>query len=755
MLLIITLVILMISGILLFNYYSIRKSSHFDTVTIDLKPIEKQVGENRCTDVFHLNNHYQKFDRLDSAPIFKLRSFPVDLNTISVISGSSQYKDGILEMEGEHVVFALFGLKDLVHRYNVDYVGLELWADKEVIIDIFSNYQNKSAWKEIKEFFRNVFVKRFGTFTFQVEVPFQEDFQAVSANLSLRFFKERRLTEAVVFKVRNKDNNKVKFKLRKLTLNPGINSKLNYYPTLSYFEYGREWIKSLFLPTNSRISYTIYANEPLMVDGYLGAHEGGDVAYQIHVNGNLAFSKNISGGLEYFNIQVEPVHGKIIFDVMITGDNDQTGILGNITFNSPNQVRKNIVLYLIDALRGDYGGLTEDPFEEYFKEGAFFANSYSNATKTSDSLPVLFSGKYKFMLVNNQKDSPFLPPNETLMAEYLKSKGYTTVAFITNPWLVSSNSHQGFDYIFHCWSDKEELSLEPNEKEYKDFKFGGFKEYLEKFVSLHAKKKLFIYIHTVEPHEPYELPLKYRNHSKGLPGSLMKSVHGKFGRFLKYPTTSQVQALKALYRDEVLMASLFFRKTHQYLKDSRILDQDSLLILTSDHGERFFEHQSWLHGDPDVYNEVIRIPLMIQGPGVHPGRFPLNVQLADIYPTVREWLGDKSLPELVGIPLLRHINNWNNAFLVRDIYSDGAEHPFQYSIIKNMLKIIVDGDSAEIYDLEKDPGEKTNLSKVKVFEILIKEARMFRNKFKTLEKKRSRKLSPEEMKRLKSLGYLD
>jgi arylsulfatase A-like enzyme len=203
------------------------------------------------------------------------------------------------------------------------------------------------------------------------------------------------------------------------------------------------------------------------------------------------------------------------------------------------------------------------------------------------------------------------------------------------------------------------------------------------------------------------------------------------------------------------MAYDYYLFINSELNKYNIINQNSLMILSADHGERFYEHNSWVHGPPDIYNEVIHIPLMFKGKGVKKGIYSQNVQLADVFPTIMDWLGDEVLHRLVGKSLIKNINgDLNNN---RVIYSDGANRIKQFSFIKNNIKVIVNDKDIKIYDIINDPKERNNLYKKRKFKSLIKEALNFRkkNKQKLLKNRKNRTMSPKMLKRLKTLGYIE
>lgn len=285
-------------------------------------------------------------------------------------------------------------------------------------------------------------------------------------------------------------------------------------------------------------------------------------------------------------------------------------------------------------------------------------------------------------------------------------------------------------------------------------------KYLHEFVLAYKNRPVFIFIHTMEPHVPYEPPEKMRKYSAKANRNILKTLFKNVTQSPKYPKLTdpdaeQLNVLKSLYKDQVLIAHDFFNKVNDYLKAELIINKSSMFILTSDHGERFYEHRTWIHGPPDVYNEVLRIPLMIKGPGIKPGVYNKNVQLVDIYPTIIDWFGDRPLKGLVGNSLFDYMNKRDELFTGRIIYIDGTGNFPQYAYIKDKIKVIINSDKIEVYDLEKDPGELINLRKGLQFKGLIASAKAFCKKFKKKFKKEGSRISEQERQRLKTLGYVE
>lgn len=535
-------------------------------------------------------------------------------------------------------------------------------------------------------------------------------------------------------------------------------------PRLDYFKYGgadRKKMKAVFIPAGSTLTYTIrvtpYKYKKITIDGYLGSVGEKPVTFKITANGNPVVDKKISVGPPYFRVRVDPRDDddRLTLSIIVEGENGSMGALGNMCLYRRTDNRRNVVFYLVDALRADMAGIDKKLFDAYFEDGAIFTSAYANATLTSNSLAAIFSGKYEFTLVEKDGDSPRIAENETLLAEYLKAKGYTTAAFINNPWLDHTNASQGFDFVNHCWgyAPGEKASAFPGKEIYAASKYGEMEEYIHRFVRENKEKPVFIYIHTMESHVPYEPPLEMRNYSANADRTILNTLFEKVTQSPSYPvlidpTNEQLNVLKALYKDQVLIANDFFMKMNNYLQTELIINPQALYIFSADHGERFYEHRSWIHGPPDVYNEVLRIPLMIKGPGIKAGVYRQPVQSLDIYPTIVEWLGDKPPDFTVGRSLLAREP------VDRVIYTDGVGDS-HYAYIDGKMKVIIKGNTVEVYDLEKDPAEKTNLRARLEFKNLIDRAKRFREKFTRTGKGKESRLSEQEKQRLKTLGYIN
>jgi len=706
--------------------------------------------------IVFLDEVYRRFESLAAGDASEREKYAYNLDYCRVLKGKEHRKRKSLEIEGGDIVFSIDPDDELMRAKALEVLELDAAVNRNVEIKVFmvSQGMNPAAGED----------QGYGDFILQKYVPAHpaNKFATVFLDLSQRFGLEKRNVARLTIKITSVENEKCRVRIKGLRMVSRAVYLAEHIPSTGYYKYGgadRNWLKSVFLPAGSRITYLVstQSNDPVMIEGHLGSVDNRAMEVELLVNDKLLARENLSGGLHHLKKEVVPENRKIRLSVKPTGEPGCTAILGNLRLYHRFSKRRNVVLYLVDALRGDKGGIAEELFEKEFKDGAVFLNAYSNATRTADSLPALFSAKYKFTLVDRDEEVPFLSNRELLLAEYFKTKGYTTAAFINNPWLALSNATQGFDYVNFCWDPIRESRPIPSPEDYHRRKYGKLKLFLESFARENADKPVFIYIHTMETHVPYEVPAQDRHYSKGASPEVLEKLYRHVTKSplypsLESPTEEELNTLKSLYKDAVLQASKYFTSVHDALYSQGILHDTSLLILTSDHGERFFEHKSWIHGPPDVYNEVLRIPLMMKGRDIVPGVYDRNVQLLDLYPTIMDWMGDEPLKVFPGKSLLEYMRVGPGPFDDRIIYADGTGNLPQYALVQNNLKAIMNGGKVELFDLGKDPGERVSLAGKSVYAGLMEEAGAFRKQFERSREKMRGELTAEERERLRSLG---
>src|SRR5262249_39392564 len=146
------------------------------------------------------------------------------------------------------------------------------------------------------------------------------------------------------------------------------------------------------------------------------------------------------------------------------------------------------------------------------------------------------------------------------------------------------------------------------------------------------------------------------------------------------------------------------------LEAQRLLD-DTIVVVTADHGEEFLEHGTLAHGD-HLYEETVRVPLVIAGPGVPAGRRTDTAQGIDLMPTIATLLGIEAPAGLPGRDLLATRDAGDTVCEIVSGFGDGGAGRGTVALRAGQWKLIrsAEGDSIELYDLVNDPGQRTNVA---------------------------------------------
>jgi arylsulfatase A-like enzyme len=192
---------------------------------------------------------------------------------------------------------------------------------------------------------------------------------------------------------------------------------------------------------------------------------------------------------------------------------------------------------------------------------------------------------------------------------------------------------------------------------------------------------------------------------------------------------------------------------------SRGLIERTLLVITSDHGEEFFEHGGILHGKTQ-YQEVVRVPLVFRGPGIPKGlRVATPASLLDVVPTLLARLG-LTVPGLDGEDLSRVLAGEPGRLAERVLFGEADHINVQPDITRAVrrgnLKLVYDrlSDRRQLFDLSRDPGETADVQGAHTEPLKLLDEQLRRFLLIRGESAAPAKLSPAEIEKLRSLGYV-
>jgi arylsulfatase A-like enzyme len=311
--------------------------------------------------------------------------------------------------------------------------------------------------------------------------------------------------------------------------------------------------------------------------------------------------------------------------------------------------RPSAILYLVDTLRADalgaYGNRTAaTPHLDRFARGStLFENAFANSSWTRASVGSLLTGRYPGNHGAQARHSA-LPDGVETLAEMLSSHGYATAFLSTNPNVAACFGFgQGFDDMWELYDRKEPGEVEGDELiTPSDRVTRAAIEWIGA-----ARRPFFLVLHTIDPHDPYAPPGRFDRHA----AESSSRVDGDPGNFLRLRLDPlDRRRIRSLYDGEVSFNDDSFGAFLAYLDESG-LAANTLVVVTADHGEEFWEYGPERRGHALALSDLqLRVPLLVRFPSsghVAPGRRETRaVQLVDVVPTFLDLL---ELPPAEGI----------------------------------------------------------------------------------------------------------
>ncbi len=353
-------------------------------------------------------------------------------------------------------------------------------------------------------------------------------------------------------------------------------------------------------------------------------------------------------------------------------------------------VPRHIVLVTIDTLRADrlgcYGNrdVATPNIDRLAHEGALVSQATSQVPLTRPSHTTILTGLYPAQHNIRDNVSPSLGADVPTLAELFERAGFETAGFVSSVVLSSqSGLGRGFQTYSQKFADEEDNDARflNTIQRRGDVATGEAVDWIKG----HRENRSFVWLHLYDPHDPYEPPEPYAS-----------------------------RYADRLYDGEVAWSDELIGRLDHALSDAGIRD-DTLLVVTSDHGEGLGEHRESVHGF-FVYETTLHVPMIARGPGVRPGtRIDATTGLIDLFPTLltaaglpvpgepkrpgrslwRAWKGEETLGDEPSFaesltPLVHY--GWSDLRSVRD----------------GRWKYIL-APRSELYDLSRDVQELVNL----------------------------------------------
>lgn len=443
--------------------------------------------------------------------------------------------------------------------------------------------------------------------------------------------------------------------------------------------------------------------------------------------------------------------------------------------------RPNVLLVVLDTTRADslscYGHpqATTPAIDAVATQGTLYRNAYATSFWTLPSHASILTGLYPTE-AGATSETNHLPEQAVTLAEQLASAGYRTGAVIRNAWITTERGFsQGFGDFIEAWrgeGDRPDIEGETaavdSATEWIDARVVG------------DSQPFFLFVNLNIAHLPYTPPEEvwHRFAPATAPSErveFLRSISGGWGHLAGklHLDETDLEILRSLYVGEVAVADSLVARLIDSLDSHDILD-DTLVIITSDHGENLGEHGLIDHV-LSMYDTTVRVPLVIR----YPGRFaPGSVvddlaSLVDLTPTILEICGatDPSIvSRSLGAPTanLRHAVYAENGRPVNGLRAlrrhfpnfdtASVDHPLRMLRLGRDKLIWKVGASAELYDIETDPSELVDRSSAEtdIRNRLLDDLRGWATGMTGPTATRSfTSRDAESLKRLRALGYVE
>ena len=384
----------------------------------------------------------------------------------------------------------------------------------------------------------------------------------------------------------------------------------------------------------------------------------------------------------------------------------------------------NVLFLVIDALRPrhvsglGYQRKTTPNLDELMKEGVVFSDATSPSSYTRAAVPSIFvSVMPTEHRVRTQGDAVDpLPDHYTTLAELLKERGYATAAFMPNPSLDRAyNFDQGFDH----YDDDFQLGRPGTTRSEGNETARRIRKRSLAWLDEQDRQPWFLYLHYRDVHGPYVPPPPYHEafwDPDGPKTPITEAQAEARHRYLDLRRGEQVlEFYLSQYDGEILYTDHQIQKLLDRLDDRGMLE-NTLIVVTADHGESFLEHGTWDHGT-GLYQEELHVPLYLivpgeRGEGWRGRRIDVPVQTSDLLPTLVELLDLPAPDGMMGPSLVEAIEG--RADPERLIFADGdiGRGGWVGMIREGPWKLIHDPPRGrtELYDLSRDPGEQRDLA---------------------------------------------
>jgi arylsulfatase A-like enzyme len=412
---------------------------------------------------------------------------------------------------------------------------------------------------------------------------------------------------------------------------------------------------------------------------------------------------------------------------------------------------RGVVLISIDTLRRDhvsaygYPRPTTPRLESLARGGVLCEDAVSTSSWTLPAHLSMLTSTFPGQHGGVDAEHTFNHRVPTLAA-VIGRAGYATRAVTSHLYVSSAYGlHEGFEQLDFRY----------------DRKADEVAERAMRAIDQVGDRPFFLFLHFYDPHTHYSPPPQTRalfpSSYSGPPGA---GILGRFqGMTRETIPAGYLDHLLALYDGEIRFVDDQVGRILDHLRE-RGLDRSTLVVVTADHGEEFLDHGGWGH-EKTLYEEQVRIPLIVHGPGVRPRREAAQASLIDVLPTILDWADLPLPPQAQGRSLLRPLPR--TYAYGETLHTKQDHHKLFLRGGNDQWKLVAWLDRKEHkllreqwFDLGADPGERAEAAAAPSGAEALRRQALARWK-----ETRSRAgaapevhLTPEQVESLRALGYL-
>ena len=440
--------------------------------------------------------------------------------------------------------------------------------------------------------------------------------------------------------------------------------------------------------------------------------------------------------------------------------------------------KPNIILITIDALRADRLGFMgyekniSPNIDKLVQESAVFTNAFATGPGTPYSFPSILTSTYPLDYMGPRQ----IGKPRVMISQVLKEQGYSTAAFHSSAYLSSFFGYdQGWDFFEELFNPPKNIIFSPEKgiiSKRKGVAFSFRQSLINAFIKItfnsipifffwtlylkykiKASKKVsksdksaispasfdktirdcifsmkiqqapfFLWVHYMDVHRYNDFPEEKNVSFLDFLAIVLpvfasdyyassNFIFKKFARkHLKYSINLYDQAIEKL--------DVKIKKLLEFLKKNDLYN-NSIICLTADHGEEFLEHEGTDHITDKLYNELLKVPLLIKIPGKSPQKITKKVSLIDLPSTLCELSGVNVPGAFKGKNLFNydreiifHQSGWAGEDKIEKWVEVEKFTECRAACQSENWKYIINhgNEKEELYDLKKDPGERANLA---------------------------------------------